>query len=176
MAGLGKEVVLRMVPPDSTVLIESDDPFIGQLLVDPQLRHPLDNEKEDACRYLFKLCKRLDDDYLEKRGITLMFDVDGGTLPGPACRTAGLIVAVLVIDITGRSRVRPTTGTITVKMHRRGTMWACSVSDSGIYAVRSHPSNPPPIVRQLARRLNARLVHEPAEDGATTAFMFEPIS
>ena len=174
MSALGTKVILKVVPPESTALMESDDPFIGQLLNDPNLYPTPDSEKEDACRYLFKLCKQLDADYLQERGITFMFDVNGGLLSGPACRTVGIMVAALVIDISGRSRARPTNGTITVKLHRRGVIWACSVADSGIYAVRSHPSNPPAIVRQLGRRLNAHLVHEATEDGATTAFMFEP--
>jgi hypothetical protein len=166
--------MLKLVPPSSTALVEVIDPFVGQLLTELGSNVALDNAREDACRYLFKLCKRLDEDYMQKSGIAFMFDVDGGSLSGVACRTVGLIVTALVVDITGRSRVRPTDGKITVKLHRRGRIWACSVADSGIYAVRSHPSNPPEIVREFARRLNAHFVHEATEDGATTAFMFEP--
>ena len=176
MAGSGQEGILKVIPPASTALIESSDPPLGQLLSDLQPDRAPEVEKEDACRYLFKLCKRLDKDYLQERGIAFMFDVNSGLLPETACRTVGLMVAAIVIDVIGRSRIRPTKGAITVALRRQGAIWACSVSDSGIYAVRSHPPNPPAIVRQLARRLNAHLVHEATEDGATTAFMFEPAS
>ncbi len=165
--------LIPLAPPELPI---SCDTAIDDALAHLELPSPEEPpEKEDACSYLFKLCKRLDSDFLQQRGIACEFDVSGGWLPGATCRTVGLMVAALVIDLAARARVRPKHGLITISLHRWGDIWACSVSDSGIYAVRPHPSRPPEIVQRLARSLNARLRHQPTEDGGMTAFMFEPI-
>ncbi len=131
------------------------------------------DEQEDVCRYLFELCKRLESTFLDRRGITCLFDVNSGWLAGSRCRILGLVVAALVIDIASHARVRPQGGTITVSAFSRGKFWYCSVSDSGVYAVRSEPSRPPDFVKRIAKKLGADLDHWATRDGAVTSFLFE---
>ena len=167
---------LEMLPPE--------DPLIDDVLARLQLQdaaatakeREVETEKEDACRYFYKLCRRLDTAFLQPREITCLFDVDGGWLPGKSCRTVGLIVTTLVIDVSARARVRPKNGVITITLHRWEAVWSCSVADRGIFAVQSLSSRPPEFVERLVKRLNARLEHHATEDGTMTAFTFEPSS
>jgi hypothetical protein len=169
---LGNGVVLRLIPskaiapqvrPDSGAKSNSSRPSSSDGM-----------EKEDACKYLFRLCRQLNDDYLQPRGIVCLFDVEGGWLPGKTCRMVGMIIAALVIDIAENSRPNSKAGTVTISLHRWGTVWACSVSDNGICAAVSPRAQQSEIIRQLAQTLKARLVSQTLGDDRTTAFMFEP--
>ncbi|GEM_PF-6501752 len=131
------------------------------------------SEREDVCRYLSELCKRLDGTFLDRRGIVCLFDVHSGWLAGSRCRILGLIVAALVIDIASHARVRPDGGTVTISAFSRGKFWYCSVADSGVYAVRSVPSRPPDFVKRMARKLGADIEHRAMRDGAVTSLLFE---
>ena len=156
------------------ILVTAEEKRLNISAVPPPVT--VEREKEDVCRYFMRLCKRLDGSYLERQGIDCLFDVEGGWLPGSRCRTAGLLVAALVIDVAARARVRPKDGTITVSLHQTDASWIGKVADCGIYAVRLQPPSLPDIVVRLAQELGAQLHHRASTDGTTTSFMFGTFS
>jgi len=133
---------------------------------------PYIQETEDVCRYLFALCKRLDQDFLAPRAIACLFDVSGGRLAGVECRLVGLLLAAVIIDIAARARVRPTDGSVSISFGGTDSHWLGSIADHGVFAVRAHPPALPELIGRLAHKLNAELDHRSTEDGAITSFLF----
>ena len=133
-----------------------------------------ENDREDASRYLLRLCKRLDQGYLRRRGIVFLIDVNGGWLPGPCCRTLGLLIAALVIDIVAHCRMASAQGEIAVSVHHRTAGWDGAVAYQGLNTIRSVPPCLPEIVWRLASDLHTDLDHRVTPEGASTAFLFEP--
>lgn len=168
-------MTLNLVPPESPAIFAPDEAFMDGILPLLGQPSPLEMEKEDASRYFFALCKRLDSGYLKRRGITCLFEVSGGSLSGISCRTVGLMVAALVIDIAAHARLKSKNGVVTVTLRCLGAIWACSVSDSKVLA-KSQSPHQPEVVRRLALRLDTQLIRQETGDGGTTAFIFAPAS
>jgi hypothetical protein len=126
----------------------------------------------DICAHLFGVCRALQAEHLDARGIACLFDVEPGPLPKRACQVLGLIVSALIMDAAEHALAGVGDKTIAVTLRRRGTAWACSVSHSGgrINQTGGRPWRA--LADTLAAELPGDLRSQASNRGTITALVF----
>jgi len=127
----------------------------------------------DVCAHLFGLCRALQADYLDARGIGCSFDVEPGRLPKPVCNSIGSIVRALVMDAAEHVLTGVGDKTVAVSLHRRGAMWVCSIAHSGSRVNRTAgPRSWRATAEMHAAELKASFKTRSSDLGTVTAVFF----
>jgi hypothetical protein len=126
----------------------------------------------DVCAHLFGICRILQAEHLEARGIACSFDVEPGRLPKPICDGIGQLVRALIMDAAEHALTGVGDKTIAVSLHRRGTLWVCSIAHSGGRVTRSAgPRSWRAIAETHAAELKASFRTRSTHQGTITAVL-----
>jgi len=127
----------------------------------------------DVSKELFALCQRVQTEYLNDRGIDLLFDVSGGEMPATAYRKLEVLVESVIADIAQGPAYR-TGGDLTLTVRRRGNVWVVGITErGGKTALQDCNQRRSTLARGLVQELNGTWrVEGQLHTGCITAFMF----
>lgn len=149
------------------------DGFVGRALRRTSSATRGDNAPRDVCAVLFEVCRSLQKEILDTRGITCFFDVDGGALPLWQCNAIGGILRKLFHKICSRAHDGAGGGRITVALHHTGQVWILGVTDKNIRAFKwEEQLAEDSLVKELAGCLNGTYRTQTTAQGATSAVLF----
>jgi hypothetical protein len=127
----------------------------------------------DICAHLFQLCRSLQAEHLDARGMACSFDVEPGLLPQPVCDGLGLIVRALIMDAIEHALTGVGEKSVAVALHRRRAIWACSVAHTGARVNRpAGPRSWRAIAEAHAADLKANFKIRSSSQGTITAICF----
>jgi hypothetical protein len=89
-------------------------------------------EALDACAYLFRICRDLQREYLDRYHADLLFDVEPGQLPQTICQAVASMVHHFILDLADAVPAPIPNGAVGIVLRRRGTSWAAVLYDRGL--------------------------------------------
>lgn len=139
----------------------------------PRLDHAFEANSADidVCKALFVFAQRCQAQYLNARGIELLFDVSGGEMPAGAYRQLELLIQSMLADIAQGPAPR-TGGDVSLTVRRHGGMWIVGIEERGGSANEACVQRRSVLAHGLAQELNGTSrVEARHSNGCVTGFM-----